>query len=392
VKLSWIATYDPSCISGNITVAQTPSTITTSLAGGGQSGASITVPSGTAVKDSATLTGQHASSATGTVTYKVYSDSSCTKSVSTGKALSVTSAGRMPTSASVTLKDAGTYYWVASYSGDAANFAAQSKCGDEVETVKPIPPPVLSGKPTLTGKTSPGSTLTCNKGTWTGNPTSYAYEWLRNGTQLAGVTGSTYVLTTLDEGTTFVCVVTASNAGGSASGTSNSLSIPVPFVPRCPKATGRMTGHRIGLARLGLRRAAVRHRYTHHATRGRRYEDFFCLTPIGVRVGYATPLLLRTLSAHMRRELRGKVVWASTSNPYYSIDGVRPGESIARASRRLHTTRPFHIGRNHWYLARRAGYTVVLKVRHGVVGEIGIAENSLTATRAQESVLMHSFY
>ena len=49
--------------------------LSTSLSGGGQSGTSINVPTGTAVTDTATLSGTNAAAATGTVTYNVYSDS-----------------------------------------------------------------------------------------------------------------------------------------------------------------------------------------------------------------------------------------------------------------------------------------------------------------------------
>ncbi len=85
-------------------------------------------------------------------------------------------------------------------------------------------------------------------------------------------------------------------------------------------------------------------------------------------------------------------MWASTSNPYYSLDGIRAGESIATASRVLGTEPPFHIGLNYWYLARKATYTAVLKVRGGVVEELGIADNALTTSRSLQSTLMHSFY
>ena len=54
-----------------------PTTTATSLSGGGQSGASISVPANTAVTDTATLSGANASTATGTVTYDVYSDPKC---------------------------------------------------------------------------------------------------------------------------------------------------------------------------------------------------------------------------------------------------------------------------------------------------------------------------
>ena len=86
------------------------------------------------------------------------------------------------------------------------------------------------------------------------------------------------------------------------------------------------------------------------------------------------------------------MVWASTSNPFYSIDGVRAGESVAVASVKLHTGAPLHIGLNYWYLAVQKHATVVLKVRGGVVDELGIATNLLTATAHDQNVLMHSFY
>ena len=255
-----------------------------------------------------------------------------------------------------------------------------------VSAARPTLPPVISGTP------RPGQRLSCSTGRWTNSPTSFAYQWYRNGTPLAGFTGPTYMLGTLDEGTTLTCVVTARNAAGSAPAQSNAVKVPVPVVAHCPAATAKMTGTKIGLARLGMTRARARYLYRRHSDRGRRYEDFFCLTPIGVRVGYASPLLLKALSRAQRAALTNRVVWASTSNPYYSLDGIRPGESITTAAAALDTEPPFHIGLNYWYLARKPGYTAVLKVRGNVVQELGIATNVLTTTRGAQSVLMHSFY
>ena len=52
--------------------------IATSLSAGEQSGTEITVDSGTAVHDTATLSGNSVATAGGTVTYAVYSDAACT--------------------------------------------------------------------------------------------------------------------------------------------------------------------------------------------------------------------------------------------------------------------------------------------------------------------------
>jgi tripartite motif-containing protein 71 len=87
-----------------------PSTTSTSLSGGGQSGASISVLEGTAVSDTATVSGTNASTATGTVTYSVYSDSGCSTAVSTGTAQSITTPGTLPASRAVALGTPGTYY------------------------------------------------------------------------------------------------------------------------------------------------------------------------------------------------------------------------------------------------------------------------------------------
>jgi hypothetical protein len=123
------------CSSGQAT------SISTKLSGGDQTGASITVPSGTAVTDTAVLTGSKATMATGTVAYDVYNNSTCTSLALTGTAQTITTPGKLPSSASVTLATPGTYYWQASYSGDTNNSPSTSTCGTggEVQTVTAAP-------------------------------------------------------------------------------------------------------------------------------------------------------------------------------------------------------------------------------------------------------------
>ena len=107
--------------------------ITTILTSGNVSGAEITVLFGSSVTDQATLTGASAT-AGGTVTYTVYLDSNCTIEFADAGSKTVTN-GVVPVSNAVVFPDAGTYYWQASYSGDAANAAAMSPCTDEILTV-----------------------------------------------------------------------------------------------------------------------------------------------------------------------------------------------------------------------------------------------------------------
>jgi hypothetical protein len=104
--------------------------------------------------------------------------------------------------------------------------------------------------------------------------------------------------------------------------------------------------------------------------------DFFCFTRSpGIRVGY----------------LRDRTVLALTANRHYRAGGVRAGDSLASADRRLSVWAYFRIGRNVWYLARHGAISYVLKVRHGQVQEIGIASIAPESDEAAALHLMESF-
>ena len=252
--------------------------------------------------------------------------------------------------------------------------------------------PVDITLPTLAGTVRAGQKLTCSRGSWTNSPTNYAYQWTADGTPIQGATSSTYTVQTQDEQLTLMCVVTASNGGGSgAPAKSRGITVPVPNVKGCPAATGRLSGVTLGLAKLGMTRTQARRAYTHSSTRGYKYEDFFCLTPIGVRVGYASPKLLKRLPGEAGKQLQGRVIWASTSSGYYSLDGIRPGATVAAARNRLKLAGPFHVGLNYWYLAPFGSSTAVLKVRVGIVEEIGIGNKQLTVGRDAELNFLNSF-
>ena len=87
-------------------------------------------------------------------------------------------------------------------------------------TVDPAPP-VNTTVPTVGGDLRDGQTLTAGDGIWTGTPTiSYEQQWQRcadDGTacvDIAGATGSTYVLTADDIGHAVRVEVTATNLAG----------------------------------------------------------------------------------------------------------------------------------------------------------------------------------
>jgi Cellulase (glycosyl hydrolase family 5)/Ig domain of plant-specific actin-binding protein len=100
----------------------------------------------------------------------------------------------------------------------------------------PTAPPTNSSLPQVTGTAQQGLTLTGSTGTWTGSPTSYGYQWQRcnstGGTcaAVAGATSSTYALTSTDVGSTMRVLVSATNAGGTAT----ALSAQTPVVASAP--------------------------------------------------------------------------------------------------------------------------------------------------------------
>jgi hypothetical protein len=88
--------------------------------------------------------------------------------------------------------------------------------------------PVNSVAPVISGNVQVGQTLTTTDGTWSNSPTSYAYQWKRDGVSIGGATASTRVLAELDAGAAITCEVTASNSAGPGTATaSNSLTIDV---------------------------------------------------------------------------------------------------------------------------------------------------------------------
>jgi hypothetical protein len=93
--------------------------------------ASTGVALGGSIHDTATLSG--GSSPTGTITFALYaaSDTTCSTVLSTGT-VPVNGAGNYA-SPEVMPGDAGSYQWVASYSGDAGNLSAATACNDPAE-------------------------------------------------------------------------------------------------------------------------------------------------------------------------------------------------------------------------------------------------------------------
>jgi hypothetical protein len=68
--------------------------------------------------------------------------------------------------------------------------------------------------PVISGTTTPGQTLTTTNGTWSNNPTSYTYQWNRDGLAINGATSNQYAVVGADRGHALTCTVTATNGTG----------------------------------------------------------------------------------------------------------------------------------------------------------------------------------
>ncbi|HWW60819.1 MAG TPA: hypothetical protein VN181_05565, partial [Thermoanaerobaculia bacterium] len=141
----WYQTFGTPIVGVNYKVLADP-TLTT------QASAAITLGAGT-ISDTGTLSG--GSAPTGSIIFNLYgpNDATCTgTSVFTA---TIPVSGNAPySSGSFTPLAAGTYRWVASYSGDASNNPATSPCNAPNESVV-----VNQATPTLTTQASAGVTL-----------------------------------------------------------------------------------------------------------------------------------------------------------------------------------------------------------------------------------------
>jgi len=81
--------------------------------------------------------------------------------------------------------------------------------------------PSNTSLPSISGSARDGSLLRASHGSWTGSPTSYAYQWLRCDAQggscaaIAGANSNQYTVQTADVGHRLRVQVTATNASGS---------------------------------------------------------------------------------------------------------------------------------------------------------------------------------
>jgi hypothetical protein len=110
--------------------------------------------------------------------------------------------------------------------------------------------PINTAAPTITGTGGEGQVLTEHHGSWTGTPTSYAYQWLRclhnppfqlGCTPISGATAQTYTPTPTDVGATIVVQETATNAQASSDPVGSAATVAI-FGPPANTTPPAITG------------------------------------------------------------------------------------------------------------------------------------------------------
>jgi hypothetical protein len=253
--------------------------------------------------------------------------------------------------------------------------------------------PVDTAAPKISGTPGPGDRLTCSTGAWTNAPTAYAYTWKRGGGAIPGATDSAYTVRISDEATTLTCTVTASNAAGAGTpATSAGVVVAVNRATlKCPRPTGRLSGATLGKLRLGMSKKAARSKLKRFGVTHNAFDNFCLYAGWGIRAGYPSTKLLRSLPGSERKRVTG-VILLLTANPYYALDRTRPGATLTKqVTRRLHLGNVFTVGRNDWYIGSGTRAAGVLKVRRHVIQEVGIADARLLHGRKAQLRFLKSF-
>ena len=188
-------------------------------------------PSNTALPSisGSTVQGQTLSTANGTWTGSPTSDAYQWQDCNSSGASCTNITGA--TSANYTLTSADVSHTIRAVvtAANAGGSTAASSGATAVVTTPP--PPSNTALPSISGSTVQGQTLSTTNGTWTGSPTSYAYQWQdcnssgASCTNITGATSASYTLEATDVGDTIRAVVTATNAGGSTAASSGATAV-----------------------------------------------------------------------------------------------------------------------------------------------------------------------
>jgi hypothetical protein len=110
--------------------------------------------------------------------------------------------------------------------GKAGNLTPLAMSNAITNALSVVSPPANTAAPVVSSTSlsvaAAGVASTTN-GTWTGAPATYTYQWLRGGAPIFNATAQSYTLAVADETFMLSCRVTAENANGTVSATSNTI-------------------------------------------------------------------------------------------------------------------------------------------------------------------------
>ena len=210
--------------------------------------------------------------------------------------------------------------------------------------VTSVPVPVNSVLPVVSGSAQQGQTLTSSTGTWSGAPTSYAYQWRRcdsggaNCAAISGATTSSYAVQGADVGATLRSRVTASNAGGAglpadSAATAVVTSAPVPVNTVLPAVSGSAQQGQTLTSTTGTWSGAP----TSYTRQWRRCDTSGAAC---ADIGTATSTTYALQAADVGATVRVRVTASNAAGPGRPPSPTRP-PSCSRPAR-LHLRTPLH--------------------------------------------------
>ena len=191
--------------------------------------------------------------------------------------------------------------------------------------------PVNTVAPAITGSAQRASTLTAVPGTWSGTGNTYAYQWQRDGVNIAGATGSSYELTLADVGATVRVLVTATNSDGSGSRAS-AATVTVKTAPPVNTALPVVTGATLRSTTLSASPGTwsgpgITYAYQWQHDAGSGFTDIAGAT--------GTTYLLGVADVGTRLRIR-----VTATNTDASVSATSVGSSVVQAGPPLNTAAP----------------------------------------------------
>jgi hypothetical protein len=161
--------------------------------------------------------------------------------------------------------------------------------------------------------------------------------------------------------------------------------------PPCPRPTGRLGGLSVGPLALGFTRAQAQRTLVRFSVTRNGLDDFCLDGGRDIRAAYPTSRILAGVPEALRASLRSRVILAVTPNPFYSLDGAKPGDRVRTIAKRLHLGAPFRIDGSEWYVIPGELANGVLKAHAGVITEVGLIDRRLSDNRVSQRRLLRAF-